>query len=784
MIRRPYLKKNIHLKASTKLKPFIKVTISIDFQLLAYFKMLTHLTIGTRAKERNPMNVQRVSVNRSIDVKIKRFLLLAAGLVLSQYGYAQNALISLDSIDFSSLPNSAFEISLGLSGQPKEPMGYVIENPSRIVLDFPGVVSNLKEKRYPLSFDNADSTIVLSSNNRTRLVINLEEKAQYQTHQTDDKFVILVGKNVVPNKKTRSTSNDIRPAVAQSAQPAVTQKVSSKARSTVDNIDFRRGEQGEGRVILSLSDSSVNVDIEENARGIVVNLIGAKLPETLRRRLDVTDFGTPVSFIDAKHQNGISSIFIDPNGEYEYLAYQADNEYVVSLKPLSKEEIEEKAEAFRFSGDRLSLNFQDIEVRAVLQLIADFTQLNLVASDTVNGKITLRLDNVPWDQALDIVLKAKGLDKRQMGNVLMVAPATEIANRERQELETRKQLQELAPLRTEHIRVLYANARELYKLFDIDTQNPDSQGATSSILSERGNAIVDERTNSIILTDTEDKIEAFKKLVRQIDIPIQQVLIEARIVSASTDFAREIGVQWQQGTVHSGGTGNSAATGGYNSYIGGNLNNGRDNLQAGNLLTGDFGAVDLGVTTAASRIAFGYVTNDYLVGLELSALESEGIGEVISQPKVVTGDKQTAVIRSGSEIPFQEASASGATTTAYREATLRLEVTPQITPDDHIILDLAVNQDAVGEVVAFGASSAPTIDVTEVQTQVLVKNGETIVLGGIFQSVETVSESKVPLLGDIPVVGNLFKRNSRDLEKTELLIFITPRLLQDPGHRS
>lgn len=737
------------------------------------------------------------SVTRSFFLKGYGLIAMLASLIVSANLFAQSNLITLDSINFSALPDNRFEISLGMSETPNEPLGYVIENPARIVLDFPGVVSKLKEKRFPLSFDNAESTIVLSSKNRTRLVINLEKKAQYQTRKENDKFVILIGKNVTPNAKLYSDrkTNDrddqftekntaILPAVNRRQGSINQQKVSAnRPKPTISNIDFRRGEQGEGRVILSLSDSSVNVDIEENARGIVVNLIGANLPDELRRRLDVTDFGTPVSFIDAKQKNGISSIFIDPNGEYEYLAYQADNEYIVSLKPLSPEEVEEQEAAFRFIGDRLSLNFQDIEVRAVLQLIADFTQLNLVASDTVNGKITLRLDNVPWDQALDIVLKAKGLDKRQVGNVLMIAPASEIANRERQELETRKQLQELAPLRTEHIRVLYANARELYKLFDIDTQNPDSQGATSSILSDRGNAIVDERTNSIILTDTEDKIEAFKKLIRQIDIPIQQVLIEARLVSASTDFAHEIGVQWQQGTVHSGGRGNSAATGGYNSYIGGNLDNNRDNLQAGNLLTGDFGAVDLGVNAAASRIAFGYVTNDYLIGLELSALESEGIGEVISQPKVVTGDKQTAVIRSGSEIPFQEASASGATTTAYREATLRLEVTPQITPDDHIILDLSVNQDAVGEVVAFGASSAPTIDVTEVQTQVLVKNGETIVLGGIFQSVETVSESKVPLLGDIPVIGNLFKRNSQNTEKTELLIFITPRLLQNPDHR-
>lgn len=698
-------------------------------------------------------------------------------LVISGMSHAQG-LASLDDIQFSSLPGQKFEVKLQFSEPPNEPVGYIIEQPARIVLDFPNTESKLDQKRYPLSFGNAESAIVLTAEDRTRLIVNLTEASAYTTHVDGAEFSLVVG-----SEGTAVSTALTEPTAAVSSTVQTPEPTYASDQVNITDVDFRRTESGEGRVIIRLSDPSVNVDVEETAAGIEVSFLNVNLPDEFRRRLDVTDFATPVSFIDTDSQAGVTKVKIDPKGDFEYLAYQADLEYVVSVKPLTAQEEEQRRAKFQFVGEKLSLNFQDIEVRAVLQLIADFTDLNLVASDTVSGRITLRLENVPWDQALDIVLKAKGLDKRQIGNVLMVAPAQEIANRERQELETRKQLEELAPLRTEHIRILYANVRELFELFDVGQGRNGNSGssssgrrsdtATASILSERGSAIIDERTNSVILTDTEDKIEEFKGLIRQIDIPIRQVLIEARIVTASTDFARDLGVQWSAGLIDADNDGTA--------YAGGNT--AQDLAFEDGVLSGDFGVVDLGATGPAGDIAFGYVTDNFLVDLELSALESEGFGEVISQPKVVTGDKQTATIRSGSEVPFQQASSSGATTTAYREATLRLEVTPQITPDDHIILDLAVNQDAIGEVVSFGTGSAPTIDVTEVITQVLVKNGETIVLGGIFQSVETNSTSKVPLLGDIPVVGNLFKRKQRDTEKNELLIFITPRLLEEPVHR-
>ncbi|GLS24502.1 type IV pilus secretin PilQ [Marinibactrum halimedae] len=715
---------------------------------------------------------------------IRAYLLrcVVVGLPALMAGVVHAQSITLDNIDFSSLPGDKFEVELQFSESPAEPVGYIIEQPARIVLDFPNVESQLPEKKYPLSFGNAQSAVVLTADNRTRLILNLDEAAAYTTRFDGSKYVVVVGG--APSGSV-STVAEASNNAAVASPPSTPSYAYSSQEPTVTNVDFRRTETGEGRVIIELSSSSVNVDVEETASSINVSFIDVALPSELRRRLDVTDFATPVSFIDTDNRGGVTTVSIDPEGEYEYLAYQADLQYVISVKPLSVQEQEERRSKFEYVGDKLSLNFQDIEVRAVLQLIADFTDLNLVASDTVSGRITLRLENVPWDQALDIVLKAKGLDKRQIGNVLMVAPAAEIANRERQELETRKQLEELAPLRTEHVRVRYANAIELFELFRDQNNQGGGQGrggaaggasgstSTGSILSERGSVIVDERTNSIILTDTEEKIQEFKRLVEQIDIPIRQVLIEARIVTASADFARQLGVEWSSATLDV----NDDSVG----FAGGNL--------AGDLqfdsgtLSGDFGVVDLGVAGAAADIAFGYITDDSLIGLELSALESEGTGEIISQPKVVTGDKQTATIRSGSEIPYQEASASGATTTAYREATLKLEVTPQITPDDHIILDLAVNQDAIGENVLLGTGAAPTIDITEVITQVLVKNGETIVLGGIFQSVESVTERKVPLLGDIPYVGRLFKNDSRDTEKNELLIFITPKLLEDPVRR-
>ena len=491
------------------------------------------------------------------------------------------------------------------------------------------------------------------------------------------------------------------------------------------------------------------------------------------RRYDVTDFATPVETVDVKTTERGATLTLETAGNFDYLAYQTDNQYILSIKPLTQREVEERLDEFTYVGDRISLNFQDIEVRAVLQLIADFTELNLVASDTVSGRITLRLQNVPWDQALELVLKTRGLDKRQVGNVLMVAPAAEIAERERQQIEANKQIAELAPLKTEFIRIRYASAENIVNLFGAGS----AEGG--SLISARGSVIVDPRTNSLIVTETSAKLREIRDLIELVDIPIRQVMIEARIVIAQSNLDKELGISWGGGYLDPDMNGNVlSASGDTNNVIG--LNN---SVIAGTQPALSYpGAllVDLGVATSTSGFAVGFTSNDLYLTAELSALEAAGQGEVVSQPKVITGDKQQATIQSGTEVPYQESSASGETTTSFKEAVLKLDVTPNITPDDRILLDLIVTQDSVGDLVPTGGGGLiPAIDTTELTTQVLVGNGETIVLGGVFKTEDIESVSKVPFLGDIPYVGAFFKNTATSKTKTETLIFITPRILAD-----
>ncbi|WP_036188740.1 type IV pilus secretin PilQ family protein [Marinimicrobium agarilyticum] len=689
---------------------------------------------------------------------------------------------SLNDIQFSELPGERFEVRMAFDDAPPQPEGYTIEQPARIVLDFPDVESALEQRRYPLSFENSSSALVLSSQGRTRLILNLSELTTYNARVEGNQYILEVGAAQGGYVSQGAQGSEVVDVETQREPRKAT------AAPRVTNIDFRRGEEGEGRVVLQLSDDNISSDIIETAQGVDLEIQNVFLPEELRRRLDVTDFATPVTMVTAETEGSNTVIKVAANGEYDYMAYQADNEYVISVKPLTQQEVEARDQEFSYTGEKLSLNFQDIEVRSVLQIIADFTDLNLVASDTVQGRITLRLDSVPWDQALDLVLKTKGLDKRLNGNVLMVAPAAEIAERERQELAARKQLEELAPLRTEYIRVRYANAREMFELFRGEEGEGGRSGggsgggdggnrATGSVLSERGDAIVDERTNSIIITDTADRIEAFKRLVEQIDIPIRQVMIEARLVIANTDFRREMGVRW-------GGVGFNRSSDALVEFAG--STEGLDSAPGSpaEWLTGSGGLdltenqmVDLGVDDPAGSFAFSILSDSAFIDMELSALESNGDAEIVSQPKVITGDKQQATIMSGTEIPYQEASASGATTTSFKEAVLKLDVTPQITPDNRIIMDLVINQDSVGALNQ--ASGIPSIDVTEVMTKVLVQNGQTVVLGGIFQVEQVEGVDKVPLLGDIPVLGKLFRRDVRTQEKRELLVFITPKIMAD-----
>ncbi len=688
----------------------------------------------------------------------KNIATLIGGILLASSAFASQ----LTNVKFAEVPGDKVEIRLSFDSATDAPKGYTIEQPARIVLDFPNVDNSLAQKKFPMGVGNVSSAVVVSGGNRTRLIVNMNALSPYVTRQDGNDVVLEVGSASVKGESKVKAQPSLVPQGIGKAKNNF-----DKSTSAITNIDFRRGDAGEGKVIINLTNPGVNVDVEEVAGGIEVSFMQTDLPAELRRKLDVADFATPVKIVGANTNNLRAVINISASGEYDYLAYQADNQYVISVKPLTKAQLAEKKEKFAFTGEKLSLNFQNIEVRSVLQLIADFTDLNLVASDTVKGSITLRLDNVPWDQALELVLKTKGLDKRQVGNVLMVAPAAEIAERERQELATQKQLQELAPLKTEYIRVRYANARALFELFmpegaagaGVGSGGAGSQRiTTTSILSDRGSAIVDERTNSIILTDTEDKILDFRKVIDQVDIPIRQVMIEARIVIANNDFRKELGTRIGANMVSTTQQGRTNAVRGsaFGTFVD----------QATSLNVSDpFGAITLS----------GVIGKNINLGLELSALEDSGFGQIVSQPKVITGDKQQASIENGTQIPYQEASASGATTTSFKEAVLKLDVTPQITPDDNIIMTLKINQDSVGKVVS--TSNIPTIDITELNTQVLVADGQTVVLGGIFQTNKVKGVSKIPLLGDVPVVGRLFRRNKDSDSKRELIIFITPRIM-------
>ncbi len=575
--------------------------------------------------------------------------------------------------------------------------------------------------------------------------------------------------------------------VAAVNTPIVEGLVQSNVNALKD-VDFRRGDKGDGVVLIGLPDTKTTVDVSRVGSNILLNIYRTDLPDALNRKLDVSDFATPIKSIDTQAEGSAVKITIAVAGEYDYLTDQVESQYVVRVKRPSKKDWAQSRSQFEYTGEKLSLNFQDIELRSVLQIIADFTDLNLVASDTVRGNVTLRLQDVPWDHALDIILKSKGLDKRREGNVLLVAPAVEIAERERLQVEANKQLVALAPLLTDFVRIHYADARTLFDLFNIHNGGGESGNSTSSLLSARGSAIVDERTNTIILTDVQDKVDEFRRLVKEIDVPIRQVEIEARIIIASTNFKKEIGVRWGVAGSHTS-KGDVFEFGGRREILDSDPGSpaeffGHYPVAAGNATAiglKESLAVDLGVKDSFGSFAMGLITDNILLDLELSALENDGYGDITSQPKVVTGDKQTAIIKAGQEIPYQSGTSSGETEIEFREAVLKLEVTPQITPDKRVIMDLIINQDTIGDIVPTAqGGSEPTIDVTEIKTQVLVGDGQTLVLGGIFQVDEVKRVLKVPVLGDIPYLGRLFRKNFSEMNKREILIFVTPRIISDP----
>lgn len=659
---------------------------------------------------------------------------------------------SLKTLDVATLPGDRVELKLTFDGPPPTPRGYTTDQPARIALDLPGVTNQLASKRRDLGGGNARSATVVEAGDRTRLIIGLTQLAPYDTRVEGNNLFVVVGKGMAP----KATTQAARAAVA-SAAPA---RASAPVGKAIRGVDFQRGTQGEGNVVIDLSDPSIAPDIQEREGKIILSFARTQLPEPLRVRLDVKDFATPVQFVNAVAGSDRATISIEPSGTFDYSTYQTDNKLTVSVRPMTVEDLQKRnSDRAAYSGEKLSLNFQDIEVRSVLQLIADFTNLNLVASDTVQGGITLRLQNVPWDQALDLVLKTKGLDKRKVGNVLLVAPADEIAARERQELESQKQIADLAPLRRELLQVNYAKAADIAKLF----QSVTSAEAKAD---ERGTITVDERTNNIIAYQTQDRLDELRRIVAQLDIPVRQVMIEARIVEANVDYDKSLGVRWGGSVQNQGNWNTSGVTNGSSTTIG----------TPGSTSTNQ-PFVDMGASGNTSGIGIAFITDNVLLDLELTAMEKTGNGEIVSQPKVVTSDKETAKILKGTEIPYQEASSSGATSVSFKEASLSLEVTPQITPDNRIIMEVKVTKDEPDYLNK--VNDVPPIKKNEVNAKVLVNDGETIVIGGVFSNTQSKVVDKVPFLGDVPYLGRLFRRDVVSEKKSELLVFLTPRIMNN-----
>lgn len=672
-----------------------------------------------------------------------RLLMAAAGLLLAADAVAENA---LRDISYSTLSGNRVQISVELENPPEEPSSFTIDDPARITFDFPNTRNRLESRSMRIGVGAIEGVSTAEAEGRSRLVLNLSEMTEYDTRIDGNTLHIFLGG--APADTTAAAPGDDAP---ETAPPG----------SALEDIDFQRGTDGAGRVVIELNDERVPVDLRRSEGQIQARFRDTEVPERLQRRLNVVDFATPVETIETRQDGSDTLMRVQPiEGEnYEYMGYQAGSQFTIEFRPITEEERE--AEEAEYTGERLSLSFQDIEVRSVLQIIADFTGLNVVVSDSVTGNITLRLQNVPWDQALDIILQTKGLDKRVTDNVMLVGPADQIAARERQQLEAQQELEEMAPLRSEFFEINYATAAELAGLI---------RSEETSLLSSRGQVAIDERTNTLIIRDTDQNLSSIRSLVNRLDVPVRQVLIESRIVIANDDFSRDLGVRFGASASGSdgviGGTQDGAfefagGTTGFESPAG----SGQEGL-----------LVDLPVDSAAGSVglAVGRI-GDRLLQLELSAMETEGRGEVVSSPRVITSNQKTASIRQGVEIPYQEATASGATNVSFQEALLALDVTPQITPDERIIMDLEVSQDTVGQVFA----GVPSIDTQSVTTQVLVDNGETVVLGGIYERERREQESRVPFFGSLPAVGWLFRNRQAVDENSELLIFVTPRILQE-----
>jgi type IV pilus assembly protein PilQ len=654
----------------------------------------------------------------------------------------------LESIDVQPLPGQQVQITMRLSGPAPQPLSFTIDNPARISFDLPGTTLALPSRRIDVHTSGVDSILAAETKDRTRLVMNLDKLVPYDTRVDGNNIIVSLGG---ANNATASTG------AAASLVPSRA-AASASAQRAIRSIDFRRSTDGAGRILVRLSDPHTHINLRQIGNQIVVDF-DADLPKNIARRYDASDFGTPVSSFDASRIGTGTRLAINATGDYEQLAYQSDDQYVVEIQPQRKAAAAQDDKP-QYTGERLTLNFQEIETRAVLQLLADASGQNIVVSDSVTGNVTLRLQNVPWDQALDIVLRTKGLDKRKQDNVIIVAPQEELASREKADLAAKKDIQELAPLRSEYLQVNYAKAKDMESLIK-------SQGGT--LLSSRGNVAVDDRTNTLLLQDTADRLADIRRLVATLDIPVRQVLIEARIVIVNDDFKRDLGARVGYTTAQANGngiwttSGTAAAT---DTAIGSALAN---QAATGSSFpvqvpTGATAPqrynVNLPVPSPAGSFALGILGSNYIVDLELSAAQAETRAEVISSPRVITANQKEATIEQGTEIPYQG--------------------TPQITPDNRIILDLDVRKDSIGTItVASGGVNVPSIDTKEITTQVLVNDGQTVVLGGVLETNHRDDRTKVPLLGDIPILGVLFQEQSKTNNKDELLIFVTPKIVRE-----
>ncbi len=706
-----------------------------------------------------------------------RAALASAALLLAGGAQAQGAR-ALQSIDFTTQDNDRVLLTMTLSAVAPEPVVFTIDKPARLSMDLPETQVALPERYKKVNIGNVRSVAAAEAKGRTRVVVELGQLTPYNLRVEGNKVLVQLDGSA-STAAVNSSASSSAPVARLASSATLSPQQAEPAGSALRGIDFRRGERGEGRVVVQLANTRTPVDVREEGGKVVATFRDATVAERLLKRLDVLDFATPVKFIDTRREGGDVVISITPAAgiEYEQAAYQTGDQFTLEIQALTPEKVEQrKKEQPQFTGERISLSFQNIDVRALLQIIADVAGTNMVVSDAVQGDIAMRLQNVPWDQALDIILRTKGLGLRQQGNVMLVAPLQELATRERVELESAKQKSELSPLRSEIIQLNYAKATDMSALVR-------AGGDKQSMLSERGRMSVDERTNTLIILETREKIEEMRALFSRLDIPVRQVLIESRIVIADDDYSKQLGVRFGVSTVARNGNSGLVTTSGSNTAtnttVGSFLQNGgfpvtlgaqadryNVNLPTSNAPAGSFGLAILGA--------------DYLVDLELSALQTEGRGEVVSTPRVVTANGKQASVEQGREIPYLESASSGAATISFKKAVLSLLVTPQITPDDRVVMDLAVTNDSQGQNVPTGlGGTAPAIDTRRLNTQVLVRSGETVVLGGVFNQESTSDQTKVPLLGDIPLLGRLFRKDEKSSIKRELLIFVTPKVLQE-----